>query len=86
MAAIADSSVTMPLQTDDLISDLALRRLNGDLPLQADVPAAPAPAPAPMLYANPSHRILCEVPPRPEGWWSRFRRGMSGHPRPAIEA
>jgi putative secretion ATPase (PEP-CTERM system associated) len=71
------------LTADDLVSDLALRKAQGDLPLQA---AAPVHAPAPVFRANPSHTILCEVPPRPEGWWARFRRGMSGHPRPAVEA
>jgi len=54
---------------------------HADLPLQA--PAAPTARVAPV---NPGRRILSEAPPAPKGWWARFRRGASGHPRPAVEA
>jgi putative secretion ATPase (PEP-CTERM system associated) len=65
------------LQTEDI----PLGKVHADLPLQA--PAAP-----PLIARiSPSHRVLAEAPPppRPEGWWTRFRRGVSGRPRPAVE-
>ncbi len=70
-----------PALIQPLDADLRLQKAPGDLPLQA----ATLP-PGQLFPANPSHRILCEVPPQPEGWWTRFRRGMSGNPRPVIEA
>src|SRR5205085_1761744 len=66
-----------PVLLQPIDADLTLRRAPGDLPLQAETPAS-----GPVLPANPSHRILCEVPPPREGWWTKFRRGMSGNPRP----
>jgi general secretion pathway protein A len=38
--------------------------------------AAPIAALAPMpvtRYVSPSHRVLCEAPPQPDGWWTRLR-------------
>jgi general secretion pathway protein A len=53
--------------------------VHSDLPLQAAVVAP--------VSLSPTHRVLGEAaPPRPEGWWARFRRGVSGHPRSAVEA
>jgi len=53
--------------------------VHADLPLQA--PAAPAPA----TRVNPGHRVHGEAPPPQQGWWTRLRRGISGHPRSAVE-
>jgi hypothetical protein len=34
---------------------------------------------------NPGHRVHGEAPPPQQGWWTRLRRGISGHPRSAVE-
>ena len=64
--------------------DLALPE--GPVPMHADLPLQAPAVLAPVARVNPSHRVLCEAPPRHEGWWTRLRRGVSGHPRPAVEA
>jgi general secretion pathway protein A len=61
--------------------DIPLGKVHADLPLQA--PAAP-----PAARVSPGRRVVSEAPPpppRPEGWWTRIRRGVSGRPRPAVE-
>jgi hypothetical protein len=60
--------------------DIRLGNAHADLPLHVSA------APAPVAPINPGHRILSEAPPPQKGWWARFRRGNSGHPRPAVEA
>jgi general secretion pathway protein A len=59
--------------------DILRGNVHADLPLQASA------APARVAPINPGRRILSEAPPPPKGWWARFRRGASGHPRPAVE-
>jgi general secretion pathway protein A len=60
--------------------DTLLGSVHADLPLQASA------APAPVAPIKPGRRILSEAPPPQKSWWARFRRGASGHPRPAVEA
>jgi putative secretion ATPase (PEP-CTERM system associated) len=67
-----------------LAIDAALRE--GPAPVHADLPLREPVTLAPVVRMNPGHRVLCEAPPRHEGWWTRLRRGVSGHPRPAVEA
>jgi putative secretion ATPase (PEP-CTERM system associated) len=64
----------------DIGDDDRAVRVEPDLPLQAASKASAAP-----VSLSPTHRVLGEAapPPRPEGWWARFRRGVSGHPRSA---
>jgi putative secretion ATPase (PEP-CTERM system associated) len=82
------AEVRMPIQTrrDPGVparmppDDILLGHVHTDLPLQASA------APVPVAPIKPGRRILSEAPPPQKGWWARFRRGVSGHPRPAVEA
>jgi putative secretion ATPase (PEP-CTERM system associated) len=71
-----DSGMPAHMPPDDIL----LGNVHADLPLQASA------APAPVAPLNPGRRILSEAPPPQKSWWARFRRGASGHPRPAVEA
>ncbi len=82
------ADVRMPIQirpdpgmsADMPPDDILLGNVHADLPLQASA------APAPVAPIKPGRRMLSEAPPPQKGWWARFRRGASGHPRPAVEA
>jgi putative secretion ATPase (PEP-CTERM system associated) len=68
-----------PLAIDDAVS-------KGPAPVHADLPLQAAAAPASVAPVSPGRRVLLSEPPPPhKGWWTRFRRGVSGHPRSAVE-
>jgi len=73
--ALAGSPLAIDIGDDERTVQVA-----PDLPLQAASTTAAA-----SVSLSPTHRVLGEAapPPRPEGWWARFRRGVSGHPRSA---
>lgn len=69
--------------------DMPIRKVHADLPLQPT--AAPAPI-APVFRPSLSPRVASveaspprQAPPQPRSWWSRLRRGISGHPRSTVE-
>jgi general secretion pathway protein A len=60
--------------------DIRPVKSHADLPLQA--PAAPAP----VSLVSPSLQFPSEASARPEGWWTKVRREVSGRSRSAVEA
>jgi putative secretion ATPase (PEP-CTERM system associated) len=71
---------------------LEMSFLSGRAELLLQAPAVPTPAPAqpaPPSRLSPGYRTLNETSfpqkPQQKSWWSRFRRGVFGEPRSAVE-